>query len=154
LELNFVYRIKNAFNKETNSAAAIKILDSTKIKSKNIGSKMKNEISIMKNISHNNIVAVKDILATTSKIYIILEFVDDGNLFDKVMKEGKLTEQKAKFYVLQLLEGLEYCHKKGISHRNLNLKVNNLKLFKYKKSILFIVNRLKNKCIFIELAVR
>jgi serine/threonine protein kinase len=112
-------KVKYAVNTETNEAVAIKILDKDKIQSRNMGAQIKKEISIMKMINHHHVVAVKDVFATSAKIFIVLEFVGGGELFDKIANEGKLPEDKARFYFRQLVEGLEHCHSNGICHRDL-----------------------------------
>ena len=121
-------KVKYAVNKETNEAVAIKILDKDKIQKNNMGAQIKKEISIMKLISHTNVVCVKDVFATTSKIFIVLELVDGGELFDKIQNEGRLCEEQARFYLRQLCEGLEHCHSRGVYHRD--LKPENLLLDK------------------------
>lgn len=112
-------KVKYAVNTETNEAVAIKILDKDKIQARNMGAQIKKEISIMKMINHHHVVAVKDVFATSAKIFIVLEFVGGGELFDKIANEGKLPEDKARFYFKQLVEGLEHCHNNGICHRDL-----------------------------------
>jgi serine/threonine protein kinase len=66
---------------------------------------------------------VKDVFATSAKILLVLEFVAAGEVFDKFAKEGKLPEEKARFYFKQLVEGLEHCHNNGICHRDLKPEV-------------------------------
>lgn len=46
-----------------------------------------------------------------------------GELFDQIVKEGKFTEEKARFYFRQLVHGLEYCNSKGVCHRDLKPEV-------------------------------
>jgi len=112
-------KVKYAVNTETNEAVAIKILDKDKIQTRNMGAQIKKEISIMKMINHHHVVGVKDVFATNAKIFIVLEFVGGGELFDKIANEGKLPEEKARFYFKQLVEGLEHCHSNGVCHRDL-----------------------------------
>lgn len=112
-------KVKYAVNTETNEAVAIKILDKDKIQARNMGAQIKKEISIMKMINHHHVVSVKDVFATSAKIFIVLEFVGGGELFDKIANEGKLPEDKARFYFKQLVEGLEHCHNNGVCHRDL-----------------------------------
>jgi 5'-AMP-activated protein kinase catalytic alpha subunit len=112
-------KVKYAVNTETNEAVAIKILDKDKIQARNMGAQIKKEISIMKMINHHHVVSVKDVFATSAKIFIVLEFVGGGELFDKIANEGKLPEEKARFYFRQLVDGLEHCHNNGICHRDL-----------------------------------
>ena len=71
-------------------------------------------------IDHPNVVKLVEVLASHSKIYIVLELIDGGDLFDKIKeKSGGLSEQECQSYFRQLLDGLEYCHDKGVSHRDL-----------------------------------
>lgn len=48
---------------------------------------------------------MKDVFATQKKIFIVLELVEGGELFDKIASEGRFTEDKARFYFKQLVEG-------------------------------------------------
>ncbi len=77
----------------------------------------------MKMINHHHVVMVKDVFATSAKIFIVLEFVGGGELFDKIANEGKLPEEKARFYFKQLVEGLSHCHNNGVCHRDLKPEV-------------------------------
>jgi serine/threonine protein kinase len=62
-------KVKYAVNTETNEAVAIKILDKDKIQARNMGAQIKKEISIMKMINHHHVVSVKDVFATSAKIF-------------------------------------------------------------------------------------
>jgi serine/threonine protein kinase len=112
-------KVKYAIDTETNEAVAIKILDKEKIQKQNMGNQIKKEISIMKMVKHKNIVHMVEVLASKTKIFIVLELVTGGELFDKIVQVGKLSEEQARFYFRQLIEGVEYCHKLGICHRDL-----------------------------------
>jgi serine/threonine protein kinase len=115
--------VKYAVDTETNEAVAIKILDKEKIQKQNMGNQIKKEISIMKMVKHQNIVGMIEVLASKTKIFIVLELVTGGELFDKIVQVGKLTEDQARYYFQQLIDGVEYCHKLGICHRDLKPEV-------------------------------
>eukprot|EP00607_Mallomonas_marina_P006248 CAMPEP_0182437152 /NCGR_PEP_ID=MMETSP1167-20130531/84846_1 /TAXON_ID=2988 /ORGANISM="Mallomonas Sp, Strain CCMP3275" /LENGTH=455 /DNA_ID=CAMNT_0024629957 /DNA_START=152 /DNA_END=1519 /DNA_ORIENTATION=- len=112
-------KVKYAVNTETNEAVAIKVLDKEKIQKQNMGAQIKKEISIMKMVRHTYVVGMKEVLASRTKIFIVLELVTGGELFDKIVNEGRFGEEKARFYFRQLVEGVEYCHGLGICHRDL-----------------------------------
>lgn len=90
---------------------------------------IKREISIMKMVHHKHVIAVKDVFATVTKIFIVLELVEGGELFDKVVAAGKFNEEQARFYFRQIIEGLEHCHSIGVCHRDLKPEVSNIFLF-------------------------
>ncbi|KAL5183206.1 CBL-interacting serine/threonine-protein kinase 9 [Glycine soja] len=53
------------------------------------------------------------VLASKTKIYIVLEFVDGGELFDKIAANGRLKEDEARSYFQQLINLVDYCHIRG-----------------------------------------
>ena len=112
-------KVKYAINTETQEAVAIKVLDKEKIQKQNMGNQIKKEISIMKMVKHKYVVGMIEVLASKSKIFIVLELVTGGELFDKIVRDGKLQEDQALFYLAQLVEGVAYCHKLGVCHRDL-----------------------------------
>lgn len=85
-------KVKRALNVETNEWVAIKVLDKEKIQKQNMGSQVKKEISIMKLFQNPNVVQLKEVLASRTKIFIVLELVTGGELFDKIVAEGRFKE--------------------------------------------------------------
>jgi len=112
-------KVKYAVHSDTQEAVAIKVLDKEKIQKQNMGAQIKKEISIMKIVKHKYVVGMIEVLASKTKIFIVLELVTGGELFDKIVSLGKLNEDQALFYFCQLVEGVEYCHKLGVCHRDL-----------------------------------
>ncbi|XP_053571756.1 serine/threonine-protein kinase DCLK3 [Bombina bombina] len=105
---------------------AMKIID----KSKHMGKEIviANEVRIMKCLSHPNIVKLLDNYETDAEIYLILEYVNGGDLFDAVIENIKFTETDAAFMLTDVCEALVYIHNKNIVHRDLkpeNLLVQN-----------------------------
>ncbi|KAK8466886.1 hypothetical protein PHAVU_008G184400 [Phaseolus vulgaris] len=80
---------------------------------------IKMEISIMKLVRHPYVVRLYEVLASRTKIYIILEFITGGELFDKIVSHGRLSEADSRRYFQQLIDGVDYCHSKGVYHRDL-----------------------------------
>ncbi|KAM1014326.1 hypothetical protein TB2_044149 [Malus domestica] len=107
-------KVKFAQNTETGESVAMKVLDRTTIIKHKMVDQIKREISIMKLVRHPYVV-----LASRTKIYIILEFITGGELFDKIVHHGRLSEGEARRYFQQLIDGVDYCHSKGVYHRDL-----------------------------------
>eukprot|EP00261_Vitis_vinifera_P023460 XP_010655435.1 PREDICTED: CBL-interacting protein kinase 04 isoform X3 [Vitis vinifera] len=112
-------KVKFARNVETGENVAIKILDKEKVlKHKMIG-QIKREISTMKLIRHPNVIRMHEVMASKTKIYIVLEFVTGGELFDKIASKGRLKEDEARKYFQQLINAVDYCHSRCVFHRDL-----------------------------------
>jgi hypothetical protein len=89
------------------------------LRKKNMSVQIKREISLMRMINHKHVISIKDVFATATKIFMVLELVEGGELFDKIVEQGKFTESQARFYMRQLIDGMECCHNQGICHRDL-----------------------------------
>ncbi|KAF9679785.1 hypothetical protein SADUNF_Sadunf06G0051200 [Salix dunnii] len=127
-EGNFA-KVKFAQNIETGESVAIKILAKSTILKHKMVDQIKREISIMKIVRHPNIVRLHEVLSSRTKIYIILEFVAGGELFDKIAHQGRLSENESRRYFQQLIHAVAHCHRKGVYHRD--LKPENLLLDAY-----------------------
>lgn len=112
-------KVRLARNTASQQEVAIKILDKKKLFEHEMADQIKREISIMKVVKHPCVVDTKEVLATTDKIYIVLQLVTGGDLFDLVVNGGRLNEEDARRHFNRLIEGVDYCHSKGVYHRDL-----------------------------------
>ncbi|KAJ8551099.1 hypothetical protein K7X08_000469 [Anisodus acutangulus] len=112
-------KVKFAQNTETGESVAMKVLDRSTIIKHKMVDQIKREISIMKLVRHPYVVRLHEVIATRTKIYIILEFITGGELFDKIVHHGRLSEAESRRYFQQLIDGVDYCHIKGVYHRDL-----------------------------------
>lgn len=112
-------KVKFAQNIETGESFAMKVLAKSTILKHRMVDQIKREISIMKIVRHPNIVRLHEVLASRTKIYIILEFVSGGELFDRIVHQGKLSEKESRRYFQQLIDAVAHCHNKGVYHRDL-----------------------------------
>ncbi|KAL6192183.1 hypothetical protein ACLB2K_038570 [Fragaria x ananassa] len=77
------------------------------------------EISAMRRLQdHPNILKIHEVMATKSKIYIVVELATGGELFAKIFRHGKLPESLARRYFQQLVSALRFCHENGVAHRD------------------------------------
>ncbi|KAI1141138.1 Pkinase-domain-containing protein [Hypoxylon sp. FL0543] len=77
------------------------------------------EVAIMKLIDHPNIVKLYDIWESRSEIYLVLEYVQQGDLYHYISERTRLSEIESVFFFRQLLSALEYIHSFNICHRDL-----------------------------------
>lgn len=78
-----------------------------------------NEIEILKKVKHPNIVQMFSLVDNKDAIYLVMELVTGGELFDRIVERGSYTEKDASHLMKQLLEGVRYLHSMHIVHRDL-----------------------------------
>ncbi|MED6172128.1 CBL-interacting serine/threonine-protein kinase 1 [Stylosanthes scabra] len=115
-------KVKFARDTHSSHPFAVKILDKNKITSLNVSDQIKREIATLKLLKHPNVVRLHEVLASKTKIYMVLEYVTGGELFDKIASKGKLCETEGRKLFQQLIDGVSYCHNKGVFHRDLKLE--------------------------------
>ncbi|EMD69128.1 hypothetical protein COCSADRAFT_340967 [Bipolaris sorokiniana ND90Pr] len=80
---------------------------------------LEREICIMKLLDHPNIVRLFDIWENRDELYLIMEFVEGGELFAYIQEQGGLIEIHAVHIFRQMIAALTYCHRINIHHRDL-----------------------------------
>lgn len=118
-------------HRETGQAFAVKIIDKKALKGKE--DSLENEIRVLKRFSakrqendpdrtwftHPNIVQLFETFEDKSKVYLIMELVTGGELFDRIVEKGSYTEKDASYLIRQVLEAVDYMHEQGVVHRDL-----------------------------------
>ncbi|KAG0364932.1 Meiosis-specific serine/threonine-protein kinase mek1 [Gamsiella multidivaricata] len=106
---------------EIGAQLAVKIMDRIRygVPEYSGGTDIEKEVTILRTVDHANIVPVVDTIKTTRYIYIFMQMVTGGDLFDYIVKNGPLSELEAKFVAYQTLLALQYLHNINISHRDL-----------------------------------
>ena len=105
-------QVKKVKHKKLNEIRAMKITNKKSTSSKY-------EIEILRKISHPNITNIFEIFADSKKYYVIMEFLEGGELFDAITSIGSFTEESACQVLKQLLSAIFYLHSNCIVHRDL-----------------------------------
>ena len=105
-------QVKKVKHKELNEIRAMKITNKKSESSKY-------EIEILKKISHPNITKIFEIFSDSKKYYIIMEFLEGGELFEAITNIGSFTEASASKVMKQILSAVYYLHSNHIVHRDL-----------------------------------
>ncbi|KAH0561384.1 ovarian-specific serine/threonine-protein kinase Lok-like [Cotesia glomerata] len=78
-----------------------------------------NEVKILQALKNPFIIKMADIIDTPSNLFIVLELMEGGELFDRIRVNSGLSEQQAKFIIYQITHAVNYLHNHGITHRDL-----------------------------------
>ncbi|XP_055601666.1 uncharacterized protein LOC129750686 isoform X2 [Uranotaenia lowii] len=110
--------VKLASNVITNSKVAIKIIDKTCLDEENLAKTFR-EISILKVLHHPHITRLYEVMESRNKIYLVTEHAARGEIFDHLVANGRMKEEEAARIFSQIISAVDYCHGKGIVHRDL-----------------------------------
>jgi len=81
--------------------------------------KLDREVSILRELQHPRLVRLHSVHKTTNWLFLVMELVCGGELFDQIVQNRSLNEVEAKYIFRQLLEGVGYMHSKRVIHRDL-----------------------------------
>ncbi|BFZ58611.1 serine/threonine-protein kinase gin4 [Savitreella phatthalungensis] len=123
-------RVRLAKHAVTGKLAAVKIVPKTTTPQTAAGLPygIEREVVIMKLIEHPNVMRLYDVWENKGELYLVLEYIEGGELFDYLVQRGRLQETEAVNYIQQILHAVDYCHRFNICHRD--LKPENLLLDK------------------------
>ena len=124
-------KVKLARHKQTDEKVAIKILNKEIIDI----NKIRKEIKILQRLKHINIIQLYEIIETKNKLYIVMEYCKNQDLFSLIKYKHHLTEIESCQYFQQIINGVEYIHLSKITHRD--LKPENLLLTDNNKRIAY-----------------
>lgn len=96
---------------------AIKCIDKKALKGKE--ESLENEIKVLRKLRHSNIVQLYDTYDEKQYMYLVMELVTGGELFDRIVEKGSFTERDASVLMRQVLEAVAFMHENGVVHRDL-----------------------------------
>ncbi|MFH4976433.1 hypothetical protein AB6A40_003142 [Gnathostoma spinigerum] len=96
---------------------AVKCIDKKALKGKE--ESLENEIKVLRKLQHPNIVQLYDTFDEKQYVYLVMELVTGGELFDRIVAKGSYTERDASLLIKQVLEAVAFMHKNGVVHRDL-----------------------------------
>jgi len=108
-------------DKTTGVHYACKIIDKQMIEERFHGmmEQFHTEIEALRSLNHPSIIQLFDVFVSEEKIFIVMELMEGGELFDYVVQKGTLTEDEASNIVRKVTSAMVYMHSKNIVHRDL-----------------------------------
>lgn len=126
--------VKVAFSKKLKRQVAIKIIIKKKAPQDYITKFLPREIAVMKKLKHPNIIGLYEAIETSSRIYLVIDMADGGDLLDYIKTNGPVCENEARTFFRQLIVASEYLHNLDVVHRD--LKCENILLDRNKNILL------------------
>uniref|UniRef100_K3X2D0 Protein kinase domain-containing protein n=1 Tax=Globisporangium ultimum (strain ATCC 200006 / CBS 805.95 / DAOM BR144) TaxID=431595 RepID=K3X2D0_GLOUD len=122
---SIVYRCQD---KRKGGLYACKIIDRRLIETKRneLLQQFQVEIQVLQSMNHPNIIHIEDVYLSDTKICMVTEYMDGGELFDYIVEKGTLSEVEASTFVRKITSAVAYMHACGVIHRD--LKPENLML--------------------------
>jgi serine/threonine protein kinase len=77
------------------------------------------EIQILKQLRHPHVVRLWEIIYATDRIYLVMEYAAKGELFQYIVKQGRLREDEGRRFFVQIISGIAYLHANNIVHRDI-----------------------------------
>ena len=125
--------VKRVLHKPTGREYAMKVMDKKKLlrgaaagdarvqaeQMAELQARVLMEARILRNIDHPNVIRFVDIFEDPTKLFLVMELVQGGELFDRLEKDGPFAEADARHVMFQLLSALRYLHERHIVHRDL-----------------------------------
>jgi calcium/calmodulin-dependent protein kinase I len=110
--------VKEAMDRGSGQKVAIKFIEKKFVDQEEL-KLLQREIDIMKKVQHRNVLRLFEIYETDQHLSLVMELVNGGELFYKIVDRGSYSEKDAVDIVRQLVEGVDYLHGMGIAHRDL-----------------------------------
>ncbi|KAF7842785.1 SNF1-related protein kinase catalytic subunit alpha KIN10 isoform X2 [Senna tora] len=102
-------KVKIAEHVLTGHKVAIKILNRRKIKGMEMEDKVRREIKILRLFMHPHIIRLYEVIETPTDIYVVMEYVKSGELFDYIVEKNRLQEDEARKFFQQVISGKQYA---------------------------------------------
>ena len=115
-------QVFTATHEPTNKHVAIKIIskrEMCKDPHEKMEEKVQREISILFSLNHPHVIPIYEVISTKDNIYIAMERLKGGELYNCLVTRGRLDEPFGRKIFQQLICAIEYCHYNGICHRDL-----------------------------------
>merc|ERR1719295_1037268 len=98
---------------------ALKVLFKSQLQKANVVHQLRREIEIQSHLRHDNILRLFGYFYDENRVYLILEYAAEGELYKKLQEKGRFSEKETAKYIYHLSSALTYCHEKNVIHRDI-----------------------------------
>jgi serine/threonine protein kinase len=101
---------------------AVKCIEKKKLEGNKILNRLfQTEMSVMSKINHPNIMHLYEFMETGNNYYLVIQYCNNGDLESYLKKMGKLSEEEAVYFLMQIMNGFQELHKNKVMHRDVKL---------------------------------
>lgn len=111
--------VKECIHRETKKMYALKVIDKSKTRGAKETRMIENEVNTMRQVKHPNCVRLYDVFDTKDELFLVMEMVKGGDLFDRIVEKQKYPESDAVRLVRNMATALHHLHSRNIIHRDL-----------------------------------
>jgi serine/threonine protein kinase/beta-lactam-binding protein with PASTA domain len=119
LALGGMSRIYRAMDKRLHRAVVVKVLNDNYASEHTVRERFESEAVIAANITHPNVVSIRDHNVSDNLVYLVMEYVRGRNLEQVIQERGRFTPRQALSVLEQICHGLSSAHSEGIIHRDM-----------------------------------
>uniref|UniRef100_A0A0D3FPG1 non-specific serine/threonine protein kinase n=2 Tax=Oryza TaxID=4527 RepID=A0A0D3FPG1_9ORYZ len=105
-------------DRRTMELVAVKYIE----RGEKIDDNVQREIINHRSLKHPNIIRFKEVILTPTHLAIVMEYASGGELFERICKNVRFSEDEARYFFQQLISGVSYCHSMQVCHRDLKLE--------------------------------